>query len=176
MTFTALTTSTSTLTTSYYATTTTTFTQTSYDATVTSANFKIQGHAPGNPYDGNYGRVGGILTFRETSSIDTADVFNLASDCAITIVSSIDVPTSVGNIGYENNYYSPHDINFQIRGSQDPTYFGTLACSIDRATMQLNCVVNDNYQVDYMTADDGAWQIYTDTQGNPLLTLEVFPV
>jgi hypothetical protein len=169
----ALTTSTSTVTTPYYVTTTTTSTQTSV-ATVTSTNFKIQAHAPGSPYDGNYARSGGYVGFTESSSIDTADLFTLASDCAIVIVSSIDSPSDVGGIGYENNYFSPHYINFRPRGSLDPTYFGTLACSIDGATMELNCVVNDNYQVDYMT-DDGVWQIYTDTQGNLLLTLDVIP-
>lgn len=145
MTVNALTTSTSTVITPYFATTTTTSTQTSFVATATSANFKLQGHAPGNSFDGNYARVGGYVRFSETSSIDTADVFTLASDCAIVIVSSIDYPQGVGNIGHENNYYSPHYANFQPRGSQDPTYFGTWVCSIDRATMELKCVVNDGY-------------------------------
>ena len=116
--------------------------------------------------------MGGYLRFSETSNIDTADLFSLASDCAFVIVSSIDYLQGVGNIGYENNYYSPHYVNFQPRNSQDPTYFGTLVCPIDRATMELNCVVNGGYQIDYMTGD-GTWQIYTDTQGNPPLTLDV---
>ena len=54
--------------------------------------------------DGNYVRLEGYVRRSEASSIGTADVFTLAGDCAIVIVSSIDYPQGVGNIGYENNY------------------------------------------------------------------------
>jgi hypothetical protein len=166
------------VTTPYYDIITTTSTQTSLVATVTSANFKLQGHAPGTLFDGNYGRVvgygrdEGYIRLSETRSVDTADLFTLAIDCAIEIVSSIDYPQGVDNIGYENNYDFPRYVEFHPRGSRDARVFGTLICSIDRTTMELNCVVSDGHELDYMFSN-GVWQIYTDTQGSPPWTLEV---